>query len=435
MATFVAIVILNVFTLKSWGHSYELPKSEIFEIQEFNTHLKFLQNSDTFASTRVFDTGLQQYIFGLENEDVHLNVSQLITKYGHGLEEHEVKTKDGYILRLIRIPNKGPVVFLMHGLLMSADDWVLAGPESGIAYLLAKQGYDVWMGNARGNKHSRRHEKMLPSSVEFWNFSFDEIGRYDLPAMIDYVLDKTNRTKLTYVGHSQGTTAFLVMCSEMPEYNDKISLMAGLSLVGAIPKMKSPVLNLLKFITLFHPELLFGLVKEMGIHEFLPSRDLVNNFAPNICGRAHLAKIVCSNVVFLLCGFNALQLNITNLPVIFSHVPAGASTKQLEHYSQSVISGKFARFDYGEFKNFEVYGSKSPPEYQVEKVSVPVAIFYADNDWLAAPEDVDALRKRLKTVVEYYKVPHLFFNHVDFLYARDVKHLVFTKLLQVIQRY
>lgn len=60
-------------------------------------------------------------------------------------------------------------------------------------------------------------------SHEFWKFSFHEIGLYDLPAMIDYALDKDNTTSLTYCGHSQGTTVFFVLLSMRPEYNSKIS--------------------------------------------------------------------------------------------------------------------------------------------------------------------------------------------------------------------
>lgn len=63
----------------------------------------------------------------------------LITKYGFPVEVHEVKTDDGYLLTMHRIPegrtNKGgirPPVFLQHGVLMSSDDWIINGPEKAI---------------------------------------------------------------------------------------------------------------------------------------------------------------------------------------------------------------------------------------------------------------------------------------------------------------
>lgn len=104
----------------------------------------------------------------------------MIQRQGYEVEEHvDVQTSDGYLLTLHRIPygkhnsdeTTKPVVFLMHGLLSSSADWVNMGPEKSIAYRLADAGYDVWMGNARGNKWSRKHISYNPDSDSaFWDF-------------------------------------------------------------------------------------------------------------------------------------------------------------------------------------------------------------------------------------------------------------------------
>ena len=52
---------------------------------------------------------------------------------------------------------------------------------------------------------------MDPDQEQFWRFSWDEMGQYDLPAMLFYVTKHTGQSSLVYVGHSMGTTAFWVM--------------------------------------------------------------------------------------------------------------------------------------------------------------------------------------------------------------------------------
>lgn len=106
----------------------------------------------------------------------------------------------------------------------AAPAFLTFGRNTSAAYKFADAGYDVWIANARGNTYSRQHITMHPNDPQFWDFSWHEIGVYDIPATIDYILKYTNQTKLSYVGHSQGVTCFYVTMSELPEYNDKIHI-------------------------------------------------------------------------------------------------------------------------------------------------------------------------------------------------------------------
>ena len=56
---------------------------------------------------------------------------------------------------------------------------------------MANQGFDVWLGNNRGNKYCRKHKalKIHDDAQKFYDYSFTELGDYDIPALVKYVLE------------------------------------------------------------------------------------------------------------------------------------------------------------------------------------------------------------------------------------------------------
>jgi hypothetical protein len=56
---------------------------------------------------------------------------------------------------------------------------------------LANLGYEVWVGNNRGNLYSNTHTTFDMNTdagrKAYWNFSFFELSKYDVPAMVDFV--------------------------------------------------------------------------------------------------------------------------------------------------------------------------------------------------------------------------------------------------------
>nr|XP_022912363.1 lipase 3-like [Onthophagus taurus] len=366
--------------------------------------------------------------------DALLSVPELIEKAGYPCEIHDVVTQDGYILSLHRMAHgkyetndkniKKPVVFMQHGILASSGDWVLMGPNKALGYILVEMGYDVWMGNSRGNRYSRNHTYLATDSPEFWDFSWHELGVYDLPAMIDYVLETTGHEKLQYVGHSQGNTIFYVMCSERPEYNSKIISQFSMAPIAYVSHMKSPLLKTLSY-GAWGLGQIFSLV---GVNEFLPNSEFMANVGITMCKDGDFTQQICTNTIFALCGFNKAQMNTTMLPVILGHTPAGSSTKQLLHFSQEIKSGYFRQFDYGFIGNIKRYRSWNPPNYNLKNVKVPVYIFHSMNDWLSSYKDVMKLYSELANPQAYILVPDLKFNHLDFIFGIDAPSYVYKTL-------
>ncbi|XP_022128798.2 lipase 3 [Pieris rapae] len=365
-----------------------------------------------------------------QNEDISLNITQLIKKNNFPVEEYTVTTSDGYELKLFRIPGNGPVVFLMHGALCSADDWISPGVDSGIGFLLAAQGYDVWMGNNRGNKYSRMNINISPSDKKFWDYSFHEIGYYDLPAMIDFVLEKTSKPSLTFVGHSQGTSVFYVLTSLRPEYNQKVNLMLALSSVAWMSNVVSPPIRLVGLLN----KQLESVSSALGINELLGDTPTLRFLQRVFCGDNLTAFIFCQHFTAILGGFNYNQTNYENLPVIYNKFPAGASVKQFVHYGQLVESGEFRQYDYG-IRNIEKYGSLAPPSYPVEKITTPIAILYSNGDWLASLTDILIFISKLPNLADFYFIPENDFSHFDFIYGKDTKGVVLPRMLRMINMY
>lgn len=69
------------------------------------------------------------------------------------------------------------------------------------------------------------------------------MGRYDIPAVIDFILEKTERSKLIYIGYSMGCAMFFVCMSTRPDYNEKIEIMMALAPAVSLGNLRSPVIR------------------------------------------------------------------------------------------------------------------------------------------------------------------------------------------------
>ncbi|XP_068620520.1 lipase 3-like [Battus philenor] len=377
----------------------------------------------------------------MENEDMRLNSSQLLKKNNYNVEEHTVKTDDGYYLTLFRIvpkqsenarmeqnTNGRQVVFLAHGLMGSSDDWLLMGPQKSLAYMLADQGYDVWLGNNRGSRYARRHASKHEAQQDFWQYSNDEIALHDTPAMIDYALNTSEQRKLNYVGVSQGTTAIFALMASKPEYNGKIASVHAIAPMVYMTKVRSPLLRMIASNSPFYERL----VEQLGSGEFKPSKELIHTVGGEMCENEIGCKAICSNVNFVMAGVGDLESDMA--PVVMGHLPAGASTRQIRHYGQGVASHEFRKFDHGPEINQKVYGQAQPPKYKMSNVQAPVVLYSTKNDWMSHPDDVSRLRKELPNVRGHHLVTEEQFSNTDFLFSDKAPQAVYERLIKNIKQ-
>ena len=111
------------------------------------------------------------------------------------------------------------------------------------------------MGNVRGNYYSRNHTHLFPDEVcfgpwwrrtckddreKFWAFSFDEMGKYDLPAMVERIREVTGRKKVNYVGHSQGSVVLFSSVAQFGHnFSRKINKFFALAPAAALSRMET----------------------------------------------------------------------------------------------------------------------------------------------------------------------------------------------------
>uniref|UniRef100_A0A667YH87 Lipase n=1 Tax=Myripristis murdjan TaxID=586833 RepID=A0A667YH87_9TELE len=359
--------------------------------------------------------------------------SEIIRRWGYPAEEHEVQTEDGYILTINRIPHglkhtaSGPkqVVFLQHGLLAAGSNWITNLPNSSLGYVLADAGYDVWLGNSRGNTWSRKHRTLRPDQDDFWKFSYDEMAQKDLPAVVNHILKTTGQEQIFYIGHSQGTTIAFIAFSTLPELANKIKLFFALAPVATVAFTTSPMTKM----SVLPDFLIWDL---FGKRDFLPQSDMIKWFAEHFCSKERLSEL-CGNIFFVLCGYDEKNLNVTRTPVYTTHCPAGTSVQNMVHWAQLVNAGKFMAYNYGRAGNMAHYNQSTPPEYHVRDVKVPTAVFSGGQDTLADPKDVAVLLTQVSNLTFHKHIEH--WDHLDFIWGLDAPQEMFHDILKLLQQH
>ncbi|XP_010524257.1 PREDICTED: triacylglycerol lipase 2 isoform X2 [Tarenaya hassleriana] len=358
-----------------------------------------------------------------------------VAVHGYICQEHEVTTRDGYILNMQRIP-EGRVsngkttrqpVLIQHGVLVDGMTWLLNPAEQNLPLILAEEGFDVWIANTRGTRFSRRHNFLNPDEPTYWNWSWDELVTYDLPAFFDYVHSKTSQ-KIHYVGHSLGTLIALGALSEGRQV-DKLRSVAMLSPIAYLDHMTTPLGDLAakaflgEFTTL------------LGVSEFNPKGEPVGSFLKSLCSRS---GVDCYDLLSALTGKNCC-LNASTVELFIKNEPQSTSTKNMVHLAQTVRDKVIAKYNYGRADyNLMHYGEVRPPAYNISAIphDLPLFFSYGGSDSLSDVRDVELLLDSFK-FHDINKISVQFvkdYAHADFIMGVNAKDIVYNQVVSFFKR-
>ncbi|KAK4225109.1 putative sterol esterase [Podospora fimiseda] len=363
----------------------------------------------------------------------------LCALFGYTAEEHVVRTEDGYLLGLHRLAwrkgeentrvNRGPnsvkkkVVYLHHGLLMNSEVWVcLTDEQRALPFVLVERGFDVWLGNNRGNKYSKKSIHSSPNSNEFWNFSIDQFALHDIPNSISYILETTGQPSLSYIGFSQGTAQAFASLSIHPKLNDQVNVFIALAPAMSPAGLSNGIVDALVKAS---PQVLFLL---FGRRSILSSATMWQSLLyPPI-----FTKLIDLGLGFL---FNWRTENISTSQKLaaYPHLYSFTSTKSVVHWFQIIRTKSFQLYDDDVHRPLLSATSNKytkVAKYPTRNIKTPIVLVYGGSDSLV---DIKAMLRELPSQTVANEIPH--YEHLDFLWAKDVDEQVFQHVFDALDSF
>jgi len=297
-------------------------------------------------------------------------------------------------------------------------------PKQSLGFLLADAGYDVWMGNVRGNTYGMAHANLSNTRNAFWRFTFDEMATYEVPAITEFALSTSDQSKLYYVGHSQGTTTGFIKFSTDPTWaQSKIKQFHALAPVAYMGNATSPLKYVSPFVNYF--AYLLNLVKDA---EFLSTNPATQLLWGNLCNP--ITGFVCSDMMSFLSGYDAKNMNSSRNSVYMTHNPAGTSIYNLAHFAQHYQSNNFQVMDWNAVENLINFWPVTPRQYHPDLITVPTVFYWGDNDVLATPKDVARVQAQMRNLLGSYQYTDM--DHMDFVWGLNAPAGPYAKLMEII---
>ncbi|XP_074340628.1 triacylglycerol lipase 2-like isoform X1 [Apium graveolens] len=307
---------------------------------------------------------------------------------GYKCEDYDVITEDGYILRLFRFregrTKKSQIkmkqsVLLQHGLL-----------------------------------------------VDYWDFTFSEMGKYDLPANLNFVYQQTGQ-KVHYIGHSQGTTMMFAGFNEW-RVEERVKSLTMLSPAVFLNHMPFGLVKIVAKAYIGEIAGAFGL-RDVNV--------MIEPFGTMIRAFCAVQGSNCFELIYFILGSGQnCCLNSSTIELWLKVQPQATPIKNLVHWAQGVRKHVFGQYDYGNpATNLEHYGLPEAPSYNLKRIpkDLPLFLIYGGQDWLSIRKDVHILLNILRSYRSVRELYVDYYAHLDFIQGITAKDVVYPDIVSFIQ--
>ncbi|CAL8131341.1 unnamed protein product [Orchesella dallaii] len=307
-----------------------------------------------------------------------------------------------------------------------------------MAFTLVDAGYDVWLANMRGTTPSKIHTHFnTDRDVDYWDFGIEEVSTFDLPLMVDLILQKSGSDQIFFACHSGGCGILLAGLVNVPKLNNKIKASFFLAPFGFSGSTYNPTFVLFPPILGTRWETIVWNVfggKLSG--EPSPLLTALGLTTEKICGWSFMRCGICDNLLFALYGADPEQMDYNNFPNMLKKLQDNGALKIFFHAIQLDETCQFQKYDYGQTRNLLEYESANPPLYNLSTMTVPIYIFYGEGDNFLTPWDMARMQDAIprKYLKGFHRVDWHKFNHIDFLMAKDADILVYHKIRDIMEK-
>ena len=239
----------------------------------------------------------------------------------------------------------------------------------------------MWFGNNRGTTNSYLHVNLTVEDTEYWDYSYNEMGKYDLPANVDYVLKKTGVSKITYMGHSQGTTQFWVANTMYPDLGQKIERMVAFAPVMYLAHQNGPLV-LLALETGIDHILLNAFDELLWLKDGYSRFDtFVYDYAPTIL--TFIPRTTWAFVEAIVGIDGQSHMSNKRMPMMARNDVGGSSTTNLKLWAKNIREKGFG----------DLNGKPYAVETLKERLAnTDILLLAGTHDAFSQPKDVDSLQ-------------------------------------------